>query len=185
MAIREGNIPPKIKNVILASPDLDIDVFARQWTEMGTKRPKFTIFVSQDDKALRISSFISGGVKRVGSINPAEEPYRSALEQAGITVIDLTNLSSSDRLRHGKFAESPEIVQLIGQRLVNGQSLTGTKVGLGDSVGVVLLGTASTVGNIAATTVTAPIGVLEPHPAQTKKAGLNEILESGAEARVP
>jgi esterase/lipase superfamily enzyme len=185
MAIREGNIPPKIQNVILASPDLDIDVFARQWTEMGTKRPKFTIFVSQDDRALAISSFISGGVKRVGSINPAEEPYRSALEDAGITVIDLTKLSASDRLRHGKFAESPEIVQLIGQRLVNGQTLTSTKVGLGDSVGAVLLGTASTVGNIAATTVTAPIGVLEPRPTATRKAGLDEILESGEEAKVP
>jgi esterase/lipase superfamily enzyme len=185
MAIREGNIPPKIRNVILASPDLDVDVFARQWTEMGTKHPKFTIFVSQDDKALRISSLISGRVKRVGSINPSEEPYRSALEKAGITVVDLTGLKSGDRLNHGKFAESPEIVQLIGKRLVNGQTLTSGKVDLGDSIGAVLVGTASAVGNVAATTVTAPIKVLEQRPLTTRKAGLNEILQSGTEATVP
>jgi esterase/lipase superfamily enzyme len=186
MAIRDGTIPSKIKNVVLASPDLDVDVFARQWTEMGDKHPKFTIFVSQNDKALRASKFISGGITRVGAINPAEEPYRSALEKAGITVIDLTNLSTADRLGHGKFAESPEIVQLIGQRLVTGQTLTGTNVGLGDSVGAVLLGTANTVGNIAATTVAAPITVLEPQPrTRTTKSGLAEILQSKEEAKVP
>ena len=29
MAIRDGRVAPKIRNVILASPDLDIDVFRR------------------------------------------------------------------------------------------------------------------------------------------------------------
>ncbi len=181
MAIREDNIPSKIQNVILASPDIDVDVFARQWTEMGNKRPNFTIFVSQDDKALAMSSFISGGIKRVGSINPAEEPYRSALEGAGITVVDLTKLRTGDRLNHGKFAESPEIVQLIGQRLVTGQALTSTDIGLSEGIGAVLLGTATTVGKIAATTVSAPITVLEPSTAPTKKAGLDEILQSESE----
>ena len=181
MAIREDNIPSKIQNVILASPDIDVDVFARQWTEMGNKRPNFTIFVSQDDKALAMSSFISGGIKRVGSINPAEEPYRSPLEGAGITVVDLTKLRTGDRLNHGKFAESPEIVQLIGQRLVTGQALTSTDIGLSEGIGAVLLGTATTVGKIAATTVSAPITVLEPSTAPTKKAGLDEILQSESE----
>ena len=62
MAIRDGRVQPKIKNVILASPDIDVDVFARQWTELGDKRPKFTIFVSQDDRALQVSRLISGDV---------------------------------------------------------------------------------------------------------------------------
>jgi esterase/lipase superfamily enzyme len=82
MAIRDGRVAPKIDNVILASPDIDVDVFARQWTEMGEHRPKFTIFVSQDDRALAASRFISGDVQRLGQINPAEEPYRSKLEKA-------------------------------------------------------------------------------------------------------
>lgn len=184
MAIREDNIPPKIKNVILASPDLDVDVFARQWTEMGTKRPKFTILISQDDKALAASRLLSGGINRVGAINPDEERYRSAIENAGITVIDLTKLQTGDALNHGKFAESPEIVQLIGQRIANGQPLTATNTGLGNKVGAVLLGTANAVGSVAATTVSAPIDMLEPRPKPTEKASVSEILQSEDEAKV-
>ncbi|MET0942988.1 MAG: esterase, partial [Mesorhizobium sp.] len=88
-----------------------------------------------------------------------------------------------DRLAHSKFAESPEIVQLIGQRLVTGQALTSTDSGLSESIGAVLLGTVNTVGQIAATTVSTPISVLEPPRVKTKKAGLDEILGSQSEMR--
>lgn len=153
MAIRDGKVAAKIKNVILASPDLDVDVFARQWWELGKAKPKITIFVSQDDRALKVSRQISGGVDRVGQINPAAEPYRSKLEAAGITVVDLTKLKTDDWLNHGKFAESPEIVQLVGSRLVTGQTLTDSDVSLGETI----LGAVNTVGQAAATTMTAPL----------------------------
>lgn len=169
MAIRDGRVAPKIDNVILASPDIDVDVFARQWTEMGEKRPQFTIFVSQDDRALAASRFISGDVQRLGAINPADEPYRTQLEKAGITVIDLTKVKSGDRLNHGKFAESPEVVQLIGQRLVTGQTLTDSNVSLGQGITAVVAGTVSTVGKVAATTVAAPLTVLEQPKRAPKK----------------
>jgi esterase/lipase superfamily enzyme len=182
MAIREGNIPSKIKNVVLASPDLDVDVFARQWTEMGDKRPKFTILISQDDKALAASRFLSGGINRVGAIDPTEEPYRTSIEKAGITVIDLTKLKTGDSLNHGKFAESPEIVQLIGTRIADGQALSSDNSGLGSKVGAVIFGTAPAVGSVAAATVTTPM--LEPQPNSTSKASVEEILQSPDEAKV-
>jgi esterase/lipase superfamily enzyme len=169
MAIRDGRVAAKIDNVILASPDIDVDVFARQWTEMGEKRPQFTIFVSQDDRALAASRFISGDVQRLGAINPADEPYRTQLEKAGITVIDLTKVKSGDRLNHGKFAESPQVVQLIGQRLVTGQTLTDSNVSLGQGITAVVAGTVSTVGKVAATTVAAPLTVLEQQNQAPKK----------------
>ncbi|MRG57221.1 alpha/beta fold hydrolase [Phyllobacterium sp. SYP-B3895] len=169
MAIRDGRVAPKIDNVILASPDIDVDVFARQFTEMGEKRPKFTIFVSQDDRALAASRFISGDVQRLGAINPAEEPYRSKLEHAGITVIDLTKVKAGDSLNHGKFAESPQVVQLIGQRLVTGQTLTDSNVSLGQGITAVVAGSVSTVGNIAAKTVAAPLTVIEEPKRMPKK----------------
>ena len=180
MAIRDGNIPAKIDNVVLASPDLDVDVFAQQWWELGSKKPRITIFVSQDDRALKISRLVSGGVDRVGQIDPSVEPYRSKLEAAGIMVIDLTKVASSDRLNHGKFAESPEIVQLIGQRLVTGQPITDSQVSLGQSIGAVVAGTVGTVGNVAATTVSAPINVLEgnnPLPVKKQSNELEMILD--------
>lgn len=161
MGIRDGHVNSKIHNVILASPDIDIQVFAKQYAEMGEPHPKFTIFVSQDDKALAVSSFITGRVSRLGAINPAEEPYRSKLEKAGITAIDLTKVKTNGRLNHGKFAESPEIVQLIGQRLMTGQTLTDSKVTLGQGITAVVGGTMTNIGTVAATAVAVPAVIVE------------------------
>ncbi|WP_414692845.1 alpha/beta hydrolase [Pararhizobium sp.] len=169
MAIREGGLPKKIENVILASPDIDVDVFARQWTELGPDKPNFTIFVSQDDRALALSRYISGDVQRLGQINPAEEPYKTKLEMAGITVVDLTKVKSGDRLNHGKFAESPAIVQLIGQRLVTGQTLTDSTIGVGDGITALVAGTVNTVGKVAATTVATPANIVSGDMKQKKK----------------
>lgn len=169
MAIRDGGkLGPKIQNVVLASPDIDIDVFARQWSDMGERKPNFTIFVSQDDRALALSRFISGDVKRLGQINPSDEPYRDQFEKAGITVVDLTKVQTGDRLNHGKFAESPQIVQLIGERLVNGQTLTDSDVSLGDGITAIVAGTAGGIGRIAATTVATPVDLLTMTPAQER-----------------
>ncbi|WP_435530237.1 alpha/beta hydrolase [Phyllobacterium ifriqiyense] len=169
MGIRDGHVNTKIHNVILASPDIDIQVFAKQVVEMGSPKPKFTIFMSQDDRALAASSFITGRVPRLGGIDPTVEPYRSKLEQANITAIDLTKVKSGDSMNHGKFAESPEIVQLIGQRLITGQPLTDSNASLGDGVAAVVGGTARTVGIVAGGVITAPLNVIE-HATTTKKA---------------
>ncbi|MDC9833634.1 alpha/beta hydrolase [Rhizobium binxianense] len=178
MGIPDGRVNSKIHNVILASPDIDIQVFAKQYVEMGEPRPKFTIFVSQDDKALAVSSFLTGRVSRLGAINPAEEPYRSKLEKAGITAIDLTKVKTNDRLNHGKFAESPEIVQLIGQRLMTGQPLTDSKVTLGQGITAVVGGTVANIGTVAATAVAVPVAIIEqPITRKRPPRSANETLD--------
>jgi len=184
MGIRDGHVSSKIRDVILASPDIDVEVFAKQFVEMGAPRPKFTIFVSQDDRALALSSFITGGIQRVGAINPAEEPYRSRLERAGITAIDLTKVKSGDRLNHGKFAESPEIVQLIGQRLMTGQTLTDSNITLGDGVAAVVGGTVRTVGTVAGAAVAAPLTIVEhPLPPGKKPADVGQTLTEDPQSK--
>ncbi|ACM29247.1 alpha/beta hydrolase [Rhizobium rhizogenes] len=177
MGIRDGHVDPKIHNVILASPDIDIQVFAKQFVEMGTPHPKFTIFVSQDDRALAASSLITGRVARLGGIDPTAEPYRSKLEEAGITAVDLTKVKSGDSMNHGKFAESPQIVQLIGQRLMTGQPLTDSNVSLGEGVAAVVGGTARTVGTVAAAAVSTPLTVIE-QPTKRKTIDVGDTLQS-------
>lgn len=167
MAIRDGRVSPKIQNVILASPDLDVDVFGQQMQELGKQKPKFTLFVSRDDRALALSKRISGNVDRLGQIDPTQEPYRSELEKEGITVLDLTALQSNDKLNHGKFAESPEVVKLLGNRLIAGQAVTDSNVGLGESIGALALGTAQTVGGAASVAVSAPIAIFDPNTRRT------------------
>lgn len=149
MAIRDGRVAPKISNVVLASPDIDVQVFRKQWLEQGPHRPQLTLFVSQDDKALDMSRLIGGDVDRLGQINPAAEPYRSELEKAGVTVLDLTALKGGDPLNHGKFAERPEVVRLLGERLVAGQVIAESKNGIANQLGTVGAGAAQTVEGAA------------------------------------
>ncbi|MCC2608327.1 alpha/beta hydrolase [Neorhizobium sp. Rsf11] len=167
MAIRDGRVAPKIQNVILASPDLDVDVFSHQLAEIGEKRPHFTLFVSRDDRALSLSRRISGNIDRLGQVDPTVEPYRSEFEKAGIVVLDLTALKTGDRLNHGKFAESPEVVKLLGNRLIAGQTVTDSNVGLGERLGAVAVGTAQTVGSAASVAVSAPIAIFDPATRRT------------------
>ncbi len=161
MAIRNGHLPAKFKNVMLAAPDVDVDVFRSQIADMGNPRPKFTLFVSRDDRALAMSRRVWGNVARLGAIDPDQEPYKSELETNNITVIDLTQIKTADSLHHSKFAESPQIVQLIGARLSEGQKLTDTHVGLGDSIVAATAGVAAAAGTAAGLAIAAPVAVID------------------------
>ena len=106
MAIRDRKLSPKIKDIMLAAPDLDFDVFRREIAEIeaSDKDPPVTLFVSQDDYALAASRQLAGDEPRLGAIDPNAEPYRSELEKARVNVIDLSKVQSDDELNHGKFA---------------------------------------------------------------------------------
>ena len=163
MAIRDGRVNPKIKAVMLAAPDVDINVFSRQIALIAPKGPNITLFVSQDDRALAVSRRVWGDIPRLGAIDPTVEPYKTELAQDKITTIDLTKLNSDDRLNHGKFASSPEVVQLIGTRLASGQSVTDSRVGLGDRIAGVATGAAATVGSAAGLVLSAPLVIVDPN----------------------
>ncbi|MGJ8569588.1 MAG: alpha/beta hydrolase [Hoeflea sp.] len=167
MAIRNGGVPSKISNVILASPDLDVDVFRQQIADMGQKRPKFTVFVSKDDRALTLSRRISGNVDRLGQIDINNPVYRQELERGGITVLDLSALQGGDRLNHTKFAKSPEVVKLLGQRLIDGQAVTDQDLGLGAELGATAMSVSNTVGSAAGMVISAPISIIDPKARDT------------------
>ncbi|WP_132073545.1 alpha/beta hydrolase [Sinorhizobium americanum] len=161
MAIRNDGLPAKFKNVMLAAPDVDVDVFRSQIADMGKQRPRFTLFVSRDDRALAVSRRVWGNVSRLGAIDPEQSPYREELEANNITVVDLTKIKAGDKLHHSKFAESPEIVQLIGSRLSTGQTLTDSRVGLGDHLLSATTSAATAVGTVAGLAVAAPVAALD------------------------
>jgi esterase/lipase superfamily enzyme len=101
-----------INHIILASPDIDLDLFRAQLGQLPPGiREKMYLLVSKDDGALRASRLIAGGVPRVGAAN-AEE-----LEKLGVTVIDLSEIEDSSSGSHAKFAGSPEVVRLLGAGL--------------------------------------------------------------------
>lgn len=155
VAMREGGVPAKVKDVILASPDIDVDVFRRQMIEMGPRLPHFTIFVSTGDKALAMSRWLSGGINRVGGADPT--PYTDTLKRLGITVINTSGLESKDALGHNAFAGSPDIVGLLG-RQVAGQSLQSNKTGLADRIE----GFANFAGSATRAAISLPIAIVNP-----------------------
>ena len=101
-----------IDHIVLASPDIDIDLFRTQITLLPTSiRERIYLLISRDDRALRASRRIAGGVPRVGAADVA------LLEGFGVTVIDLSEIADSSAGSHSKFVGSPEVVQLIGTGL--------------------------------------------------------------------
>jgi esterase/lipase superfamily enzyme len=98
-----------INHIVLASPDIDLDLFRRQLGELPLPiREKIYLLISKDDGALRASRVIAGGVPRVGAAD-AEE-----LEKLGVTVIDLSEIDDSTSGSHTKFVGSPEVVRILG-----------------------------------------------------------------------
>ncbi len=101
-----------INQIMLASPDIDIDLFRSQLSLLPPEvLAKMFILVSDNDRALMVSRRLAGGVPRVGAANTAE------LEDLGVTVIDLSEIDDSSSGSHSKFAGSPEVVRLIGKGL--------------------------------------------------------------------
>ena len=160
MAIREGRVPEKISSVILAAPDLDVDVFRAQLRSLGEKRPRFVIFLSREDRALRISRSIAGNVERLGGVDPAAEPW---IEAKGVEVVDLTGQRSISPLRHGKFAENPEVVRYLGAQLINGEASPDPQANFGERLGGISMGVAQGVSGAAGLAIGAPIAILDPN----------------------
>lgn len=101
-----------IDHIVLASPDIDIDLFRTQVAQLPQSiRSRMYLLISQDDIALRVSRRIAGGVPRVGAADATE------LEKFGVTVVDLSEIDASGTGSHSKFAGSPEVVRLIGAGL--------------------------------------------------------------------
>lgn len=169
MGIRNGQIPPKIREVILAAPDIDIDVFKRQVPALGKKRPNINVMVSQGDKALAISRRISQSSARLGAIDAKAEPLRTELANLGIRIEDLTHVESSDSLGHGKFASSPLIVQSIGTHLATGHQFSPDAGGsIAFRAGSVLTSTANAIVNV-------PLAIVDRNSQQELKRSLQDV----------
>jgi esterase/lipase superfamily enzyme len=161
MAIRDGRVAPKIKTVLLAAPDVDVDLAREQIATMGAQRPKFTLFLSEDDKALAASREV-WGAPRLGAVNPDVEPYKTMLASENINVINLTSYKGADGLDHGKFADNPRAIELVGSSLASGQTLSDSRVGLGEKILSTTAGAATSLGNVAGVIVSAPVAIVDP-----------------------
>lgn len=161
MAIRDGRVAPEVKLVMLADADVDVDIARQQIATLGPLRPHLVLFVSENDRALAASRELWEG-PRLGAIDPNVEPYRSWLDRENISVVNMTRLPSHDFFNHGKFAEDPRVVELIGQSLASGQVLTDQRVGVGARIVQATAGAAGSVGSAAGLVISAPVAIVDP-----------------------
>lgn len=122
MKAMHGGLMPKLTNVAFVAPDVGADVFLSQVSEMGPRRPRIGLFLSQDDVALKVSKSISGRTTRIGDINPEEEPFKTELARQKIIVFDLTHLAGDDS--HSRaFDKVSTVMGMLERRLAQGQQL--------------------------------------------------------------
>ena len=104
----DGSLGGKLSGLFLISPDIDQELFESQLTRLAFKPNPFVVFISQRDRALRLSSFLTGGKARLGTVN---EPAR--LSELGIDVIDLSGFNDGDRLNHLTLGSSAAAISMM------------------------------------------------------------------------
>ncbi|MEM7696754.1 MAG: alpha/beta hydrolase [Pseudomonadota bacterium] len=119
-AVLEGNGRPpegfRVKNVVLAAPDIDLDLFRKQLDVLPTTDIPIYILTASDDRALALSGSLARG-GRVGAADVED------LTDLGVIVIDLSEVSDRDRAAHTKFANAPSVIRVLGEGLRAGNSL--------------------------------------------------------------
>ncbi|NDR57915.1 alpha/beta hydrolase [Aliiruegeria sabulilitoris] len=128
IALTRGLRIQKSRYIILASPDIDADVFAKQVMAVPREQRQFYVLVSDDDAALRLSRKVAGGVPRVGAADA------DRLAEIGVAVIDLSQIDDGRSIHHSKFADAPEVVQIIGKNFAMGNTLSAEKSRFGSAI---------------------------------------------------
>ena len=150
----EQQVMSRLGDIILASPDIDIDVFKSQMQRIGKQNGQFVVLVSRDDRALQVSSIIAGNRPRVGDYDKDDD-----LASLGVTVVDISGLSSGDRLNHARFADNPVFIQLLGQRLNDGDDFSSGDQ-ISQRIGGLTRGIGQTLGSAAEIIITTPFEVM-------------------------
>lgn len=153
----DRNLRGKLGDVVLASPDIDVDVFKAQMRRYGRPEKPFYLLLSGDDRALEVSQIIAGNRPRLGG-------YKDAADIAtyGVIVVDLTNVSAGDRLNHTKFADNPLLVKLLGEGLRNDRNFTTSSEGeVTGRINRLTSGLGQTVTSAAEIVITTPVEVLK------------------------
>lgn len=106
----------RLTNVLLAAPDIDLNVFENQVKDVKPL-PPMGVMVSRNDSALNISGRITGGHARVG-----DGTGIATLQKYGIAVLDASKVDGGD---HSVFASSPTLMTLVSDGSLSFDTLKG------------------------------------------------------------
>jgi esterase/lipase superfamily enzyme len=133
-------------NVVLAAPDIDVDVFRSQMKVVGRLSPPMTLLVSRDDKALALSGRIAGERPRVGALDVDDPRVQEAALSAKVQIVDISNLAATDRFNHDRYAN----LAALYPRLATSPDLHRSGVFVLDTAAATLVSPFQFVGNALA-----------------------------------
>ncbi|MFM9974864.1 MAG: alpha/beta hydrolase [Beijerinckiaceae bacterium] len=110
----DGEFGGKLNAVVLAAPDIDLDVFRTQLEVIGRRKRPTILLVANDDRALNFARFLSGDVDRLGAVEIDSPEAQAEIRRLGLIVIDMTSVRSSDPDGHNKFSSNPAVIRYIG-----------------------------------------------------------------------
>lgn len=123
----------RINKVVLAAPDVDMDVFRMQVARLGPLAKRVTVYVSSDDYALRMSGRLFGDKIRAG-----DNTDKAQFTALGITSQDISQLPGGIGKNHGKAFGDGATLAEIGQTLAHpgppGSAITNGIQKLGTTV---------------------------------------------------
>jgi esterase/lipase superfamily enzyme len=106
----QDRVIERLENVVLAAPDIDIDVFRRQIQTIGELNPPMTLLVSPDDRVLRFSERLAGSRRRVGTTDINDPRVQSLAAANGVRVVDISKVDTLDGTTHTKFAALMSVI---------------------------------------------------------------------------
>jgi len=102
--------PKIVQGVFLLSPDIDVEVFRAQAARIGALPQPFVIFVSQRDRALRLSARLTGQRERLGTLQDPSE-----VADLAVTLFDVTEFAKGLGANHFVAGNSPALIQLFNR----------------------------------------------------------------------
>jgi esterase/lipase superfamily enzyme len=99
----------RIGAVVLAAPDIDLDLFTRGIERLGPDAKKITVISSTNDRALAISARLSGNV-RAGAAD--REQLEQRLDKLGVRIADASEYGSGF-INHDLFLSNQEVQQVV------------------------------------------------------------------------
>lgn len=119
----------RITSLLMAAPDIDVDVFERQLKDIKKMPNPTAVLVSKKDKALLISGKLTGGHARIGDGSSIK-----VLQDNGIAVLDVSDVDGGS---HDVFASSPTLMALsqdgsLTDTIMQGTGQTGGQAILAD-----------------------------------------------------
>ncbi len=124
----QDRVIDRLENVVLAAPDIDMDVFRRQVQTIGALNPPMTLLVSPDDRALRFSEGLAGSRRRAGTADPRDPRFEGLAAAYGVRVVDISKVAALDGTGHNRFATLMSVIPGATQNAFASLAQAGTYV---------------------------------------------------------